>query len=906
MRLRAAEVSVLLAIVAGGAFTLYQLGSGVFLCGKSYAGPEVKLWMALAALQSLMFVGAAIWDKLRQLYRLAQYFTLPLAAIPLAQLALAYPRIFVCLGLLGAAYWFALWMPATLPARERAGRPPIAIGSAAAETVIFLMATTVIHAAIAFFVLHSPGMLLDDTKFVAIGAASAVIAALLVRRDSPVGPLSLAQVPPLALLAVVLLRAKFPDGAYDSLFYKATLPIMIADWRTAITGAIDHSLLGTDFQEIINAQLRILDPAYPPALTAAFAFIALWVVVPLACASLMPRSLGSAYVLARNVSALLLVSISEPLIAAGTAYHEPMLALLMAAALLPMSLAWLFLGAAVAVKATVVFLVPLLIVAKAWSTRGLDEDRRIKPAVASLLGELGERIRARPVVLAACLALGAVTAGEQFYRNVAYTGRLTGISDMASGLTDPDRRVMVDQVHNPFADAMPRGFRERYVNTFVHVLTLDRWIKPTEFGFHIIPTSRWMAIAVVLFAMVLAFPGLRRDRLLPISFGAWLLGALAMLQLVTQGRHLFPLSFGAALLAAFLAAKLAKDAQDAGRRLVPVMLALAVAFVAIGDQLVGSLVNNGWDCRRNIGTGVVRNNYDQPETPIERSLARIVAKYRATSASRDVVPTVLCENTVDRFRYIGAHYSYAYMSLDLTLRRLAARPDLGKSLPTSVLAVCFSSPGFADLVLPAALREQFDEVESVKTDHAGPVRILVSRPLMAGARATSLVIDRTASLGWLSAGAISGDLLPLWGPERLTNMSPVDAPGGKGAYVTEAGGKRVGVLIAPFGVSFEDVDFDAGRRLAIEVAMPYSNSDGMGVEFSFESHGQAPARESITVAVKPKPGAAAEPAWEAQVIEVPAAITGRGRLTVSATSPSGNSAADWVYFRQLTLSRRAR
>jgi hypothetical protein len=890
-RPRAAQAAALLAIAAGGAFSYYQLGSRLFACGKDLAGAETRYWMALAAAQSLLFLFAGMSDRWRGVYRLVQYLTVPLVAVPLAQLAMAYPRIFVCLALLATAYWFAIRVRHSIGAGASHERTAIGPGAALAETAIFVLATLLVHSAIAFVVLHSPGVALDDRLFVAIAAVSALIAGWIVRRDAPTAPLSIAQLPPLGLLLVVLLRAKLPDGAYDSLFYKATLPVMIADWRTAITGAMDHTLLGTDFQEIINSQLRIADPSYPASLTTSLAFIALWLIVPSASRSLFPRQREPAHGLAANGLALLLVSLSEPLIAAGTAYQEPLMALLLAAALLPISAAWLFLGAAIAVKATAVFVVPLIVMAKCW------------PVPSWSLRELAVRLRSRPAVLAACLALAALTAGEQFYRNLAYTGRLTGVTETLSSVTDPEGRILARQESDPYASLVPQGFRERYVNTFVHVLTLDRWIQPGEFGFHIIPSSRLPAIAAVLCILLPLFPSFRRDRALMLALAAWAIGAFVMLRFVAQGRYLVPLSFGAALIVAYLAARVA-PASDAYGRKAAVGFALAIGFVAIGDQLVGSFINNGWECRRSFRAPVVKNNYDAPETALERRLADIAAKYRAKSARRDVVPTILCENTVDRARYPGTHYLFAYVSFELNRRHLAARPDHEKLLPTSVLALCYTDPGFPEQLLPAGVRKDFSEVESVKTESGATVRIQVSRPLMAGARATSLYGRQMNPLGWWGQSAAPRDLMPLWGPERLTDTSPVDAPGGKGAFVTGSGTDKAGVLLSPFAVEFDNVDFATADRVVVELAMPYSNSDGMAVDFVFE--GADGRRASVSIPVPAKPQAAPGPVWETKTIPVPSGIVGRGTLTVKAASPSGDTNADWIFFRQLKLTGDAR
>lgn len=717
---RAAAVLAVLAI--GAAFSFYQLGSAVFECGRKLAGPEIHIWMALAAAQSVAFLLAARTARWESAYRLSQYLMLPFVAAPFLQLAAAYPRTFAALAVAGLLYRF------------------IAGGATAARTVVFLLATLVIHSAVAFLVLHTPGLPLGNGLFAAILAASAIAAALILRHDAPGPGITITQLPPLALLAIVVLRAKLPDPAYDSLFYKATLPIMIADWRTAITGLLDHSaLLGTNFQEIINAQLRIVDPGYSPALVSTLAFTALWIVAPAAAAPLM-RAPGP---LARNVLVLLLVSLTEALTAAGTAYQEPLMGLLMTAALLPTPAAWLFLAAAVAVKVTAGFVAPLLVVARWWSMEA--QSPAAGHAVRALAARALERARPRRVALAACLLLAVLTAGEQFYRNIAYTGRLTGITETLSGLTDPHDRVLAAGTDDALVAGQPHGAWEKYGRTFVHVLTLDRWIVPGQLDFHIMPSSRLPAVAALLALVVLLFPALRRDRVLLLAFGLWLVCAFVLLNFVWQGRYLYALSFAAALPIACLVGRV----QAGAAATTATLLAVGCGLLAFGDQIVGTYVNEGWLCRRNLVTGVVPDDYDRPTTAIERRLADVVAKYRATSPWRGVAPTILCENTVDRSHYLGTHYLYTYASLEINRRRLAARPELAASLPTAVLAVCSTDPGYPAEILTPQARAQFEEVEPVRTEGGYAVYILVSRPLMAGARPTTLAGDRMDPLGWL-------------------------------------------------------------------------------------------------------------------------------------------------------------
>jgi len=885
----APAAAVLATLLAAAAFSFYQVGSALFACGRDLAGPETRYWMAFAAIQSALFMAASCSSPARRIYRFVQYASLAIVALPVGQLALAYPRTFVGLGLVAVIYWYGVALGRARAAPGSAYQRG-ELSSAAVQTTVFLLATILIHSCVVFLVLHSPGLRLDDRAFVAIGAVSALAAAWILKRDAPLPAVSIAQVPPLALLLVVLLRAKYPDAAYDSLFYKATIPIMIADWRTAITGALDHTLLGTDLGEIINSQLRIVDPAYPPALNTALSFIALWVLAPVAAQSLAGTAAGVARPLARNALALLLVSLTESLMAAGTSYQEPLMSLLLAAALLPMSLSWLFMGAAVAVKATALFAVPVILAVKARSLDPLS----ISAAITA--------VRVRPVVLSLCMIAAVVTVGEQFYRNVAYTGRLTGVTEMLSGLTDPEGRRLARAEADPFAALTPHGFRERYVNTFIHVLTLDRWIVPSEFGFHILPSSRLPAVGLALCILLPLFAWFRRDRYLMVLLAAWAVGAAALLKMVVQGRYMLPISFAAAVLVAYVAGKLAEASHEAGsNRAVAFGLCGGIAFLAFGDQLVGSFINVGWDCRHDIRAPVTPNNYDRPAAPIERRIADIVTKYRSVAVRQDVVPTVLCENTVDRMRYLGTHYVFAYYTLDLNRRLLAAQPERTQLLPTSLLALCFTDAGFPGQILTPATRAAFTEVEGAKTGSGIAVRLLVSNPLMAGAAATTLAGRQMDPLSWLARRSAPSDLLPLWGPERLTTSAPADAPGGKGALTMDVGGEKLGVLISPHGVMFDNVDFGAGGVLDVELGMPYSNSDGMGVDFVFEgSNGK---RASVSVALPPKPQTARSPAWETRRIPLPAGLGGRGSLTINATSPSGNDIADWVFFRQLRFAR---
>ena len=76
--------------------------------------------------------------------------------------------------------------------------------------------------------------------------------------------------------------------------------------------------------------------------------------------------------------------------------------------------------------------------------------------------------------------------------------------------------------------------------------------------------------------------------------------------------------------------------------------------------------------------------------------------------------------------------------------------------------------------------------------------------------------------------------------------------------------------------------------------MLYPNSDGMSVDLVFETAGGA--RHVETVALTPPAG---KRNWVVHDIALPRSFDGPGSITLIATSPSGNSNADWALVRKL-------
>ena len=144
----------------------------LFFGGRDLAGVEIRYWLALSAVHGALFLLGATWPLASTAYRVLQYLTLPAIGVALYQLASAYPRVAVCVVAFAALYWALVSLPSLLGR----GRPaaPAGFGTAIAETTIFLLATAVVHSALAFvFVIFVNALEL------LIGAIQAYVFALL-------------------------------------------------------------------------------------------------------------------------------------------------------------------------------------------------------------------------------------------------------------------------------------------------------------------------------------------------------------------------------------------------------------------------------------------------------------------------------------------------------------------------------------------------------------------------------------------------------------------------------------------------------------------------------------------------------------------------------------------------------
>ena len=78
LNINSSEFAVITTILIGGSFSYYQIGSRLFACGRVLAGAEIYYWLILSGIQALLFVGSALSERVKQVYRLIQYLLIPL------------------------------------------------------------------------------------------------------------------------------------------------------------------------------------------------------------------------------------------------------------------------------------------------------------------------------------------------------------------------------------------------------------------------------------------------------------------------------------------------------------------------------------------------------------------------------------------------------------------------------------------------------------------------------------------------------------------------------------------------------------------------------------------------------------------------------------------------------------
>jgi hypothetical protein len=498
--------------------------------------------------------------------------------------------------------------------------------------------------------------------------------------------LDLSVFPPLFVLLLALLRAKYPDGSYDALFFKGTWPYQIAQWRTAGMAMVDQYGLGTNFQEMFNGFLLILAPDYSPSLISTLSITALFLLLP-GCINLANMRHGLSRLMFGFATAVI-ISLTEAANAQGTAYQEPFIVLLLTLGLLD---AWtwpVFLCAAMATKLTAIFAVPLIFVYK------------FVPADQSVVAQLW---RQRLAIIAAIGLIG-LFLWPQIDRNLIYSGRIFGRTETLASWTDPPGPTEVLTPGTPGGASfqpMPRGgLLNNFVLSTCNAFALDLFC-PTAYqnvqhlGFHIFPSSRAFLVGILLACATLAVIVLTRVRSAPALLGslAFLIGYVAFLSMFAAGRFFVVPSFMLAGLA-LCVSQLWLDAWGSrpNRRAVIVLIALLSAIPA-GDLLVGVFTNAGWTCTRNLFDRAGTYGLNRPRNDSEKFLVNLAAQYRKSCPPPGLSPTIL---VADRSRdqwllpYLGMNVMY---DPDLLPRFFGVDASREKNIPLAMAAIIFHGTG---------------------------------------------------------------------------------------------------------------------------------------------------------------------------------------------------------------------
>ncbi len=877
-------VITLVALIAAGGY--YQTGSGLFHCGN-YEGGQLTFWFAVAILQLAIYL-AADSEPRRRLYATSQLVLFPVLVAVAVQLIRADRSLL-------SATFLILPIASLLPLAVVSPWPRIGKLDLGSITRLVPMRSFVLWlvfiawlmlglwSGLALFVFYARNMTFaGGPLWLTLGLAGGLCAALVLsllkggQRPKAAGPL------PIGLLLLVLLGAKNPDMAFDSMFYKATRPLLLADGRTALFGIFDHAMLGSTQQEIINALLRILDASYNPSLISTLAFVSMWLTLPTLLrgvfAGLAPEQ-GRFW---WKLAAAALFCFSENHIATATSYQEPLLTLFLAGSLLPGAVGWSFLGMAVGVKLTAVVVIPLFFV---WRLR---------------TGELTDRSRRLTAIAGMLLAL--VIAGGQVYRNHAYVRRLLPPTEMAASITDPRGKIWPRE---PGSAEKPRGgIIDNFALSTLNIWGMDRLTPVTyrgsgDAGFHVMPASRWPLLGVVA-AIAGLVMGIRRRLGWPAMYaGAFILAYLAFLAGTTQGRYFVVLSFTAVLLVALLRGMGPPEALVSVvpkyRNALQWITAGAAALLVGNDLNVGTRINDGWVCKRSLGAPVVRQSWDEPRNDLERELQKL-----SKLLTRDTghPPLIWVEHTVGYTPYLGAGWISAQASTDMTLRYFATRPERARDLANAVDVLVTQ-----DGALLASLRQYNDLSDYAEYARVDGKRIFVSKRRMAGEQFIPVL---SHYLGLFDEFAPDvADLMPQWHRYRLPDEAPIDTPAGAAAYTLEAGtgGEGpTGVLVAPSQLTLVVPRRKHDAKLELKAAMPYPNSDGMELQL-FASEDAAPIG-SVMLQPPDREGALE---WTSLDFTLdPSTGLGPRRVFLRAVSSSGDNTGDWVFVREARVSDAAR
>lgn len=671
------------AIAAGGYLQLHEV---IFGCGLSESGPQAIGLALIVLLQGFLYLLQAGGADRAGLYQISQWILLPFLLYAILQLLGLRP--YTALLFLGLC---AVPILEQLLRRNLAGRR----ASWPFLCAFFVTCFLGFYAAIG----EIPLLLQNTTigySYIAFAAATALGLSLLVSRhlqnaggvpNAP--PVSftwnLKAFLPFGALLLPVLRAKFPDVAYDSFMYKSTLPLQIAQWRTGDTAIVDGFMVGTNLQELLNALLILLAPDFAPALISTVSYILLFLLVPLAFRAPQDASgIGRAVIAFAGLMTLVL---TEAGIAQGTSYQEPLMLLFLVAALIRVPVWPLFLALAVMVKINAAFVAPVI-------------------AFHHLVG-YGLFWREPRHLMAGCLVFSMALA-PHLYRNVEFSGRVLGLNETLSAVTDPPGTGAILAPGQTRYDGRPRGgILNNAAMSACNMLALNglctvRYEGSENAGFHIFPASRSPLLGVLFAAFLTGLALVRKEgRWIALgSAGAFVLSYAALLAFMSEGRYFLPVSFGFSVLLLLNLRQAELAVRSIGSSARAQAAAAGLGCLLIGSNLLpGVLSNVSWVCNRNLLRPPQEVDMRAPQNAMESFLAEQVDSYRRSCPPPGLPPVILSEHDVLNSPYLGTQRIFHGYTQEMISRFFAADRSRQDRAAEAIIAVVSRSPDYAPAVM---------------------------------------------------------------------------------------------------------------------------------------------------------------------------------------------------------------
>ena len=674
---------LVLAVIGAGGYVQVARGD-TFWTGRIGAFPTIYMITTAALLQFALFLSYVVSRKPRGAYQATQIVVLPFLILGLCQVFWWHPISFLFLLAAGgipvaAARAFNCdWAKAA---------PIPAFGVAALILLGAMTAIVQIPLVIKGAVVSAPWLI----GAVAFGGLAAVFAVrdIAARFGAATDAAVALPMLPLSFLLFAVLRAKFPDTSYDAWLYKATLPMQMADWHSGGMPIMNAMMLGTTFQEMMNAALIMVTRDYAPPLISLISFALLFCIAPLAFA--LPRGARGRELAIAAFAAGMAYTVTEAGIGQGTSYQEPLQLVLLAAALLPGSTWPAFLAMATMVKINSGFLAPLILLLHlqdGW--RHVLTVRTCAVAIAALL----------------------LVVAPQFERNVVYSGRLLGQSEVLADLTDPPgpQRIMVKG--GSHFDGPVRGGPLNNAIMSACNMWVANVVCPTAYngsdvqGFHVFPSSRAPLFAVVLCLLLLIHVAMRGapPGTTIASVAAFALAYYLLVDFMSEARYFLPLSFGFAVLLLINRTALAAIFFDVGMTPRHWLAITAIAVFLLGSDLVpGMYTNVSWDSRRSLFHAAERQDLAAPLTPVQAFLERRVGDYRRQCPPPGLPPVLLGEHGALQAPYLGAEQSHFFLTHQMNDRFYDADPSRRAALPKAVLAFTYVQPQAPAQILGSAV-----------------------------------------------------------------------------------------------------------------------------------------------------------------------------------------------------------